>query len=210
MTVLPLSTTNGTTPQRGRFVMPRHTFTFTSSGITVECHKVSPALFNTLLAAVAKEARAGKHPEHPYPEVPKVKVDVAGEITEEEVLGGELYEKYQKDIRDWNDWAQNEAGLRFLTMVALDYLVLDNEGVTEEVQRMQKALQRQGADLPDLGISLEGYSEAEVARLHFLFSVCMLDPVNDGQAFMGFLIGQAQPREEAIQENIASFRPTRD
>lgn len=204
MSVADLPLHNGTT--RGRFVMPRHSFTFPSSGITVECHKIGPQLQSAITQAVIRECKEGKYPDHPYPEPPKQMVDIGGEMVEQEALGGEQVAEYQKTLRAWGVWADQEIMVRYLVMAILDYAILDDKDISEVIERTRKALARQGADLPDLGIPLEGYSDVEINRLYYLFCVCALDPMNDGQAFFAFLVGRSHPREEAIRERIASFR----
>ena len=199
---------NGTIiPMRGRAVVPRNYFTFPSSGITVEFHKVSMTAWNAIQTAVQKECQQGKHPDHPYPKTPMAMVDVGGEMKLEEVRGGDKYDQYIKDLEAWNAWATQEVALRFLAMLAVDYMVVDDDQVATEVDRMRKALQRQGADLPPLGIDTTGYSEAEINRMYFLVVCCMIDQEADGMALMGFISSKALPREEAIQDRVAEFRP---
>lgn len=207
MTVLPLSSTNGVTHQRGRAVAPRHRYTFATSGITVECHKISIAYRDAITAAILKESKAlsADHP-NAYPRRPTMRMEVGGEWREEELQGGEEYDAWTVKMQAWNRWAENQMGLRLMTMVALDYLILDDEAIAEEMERVTRALARQGADLPDIGIPLDGYTTEEVNRLYFLFTRCMLDPENDGQAFFLFLVGRSQPREEAVEATIATFR----
>lgn len=208
MTVLPLSS-NGT--QRGRTVVPLHTFTFPSSGIAVQCHKMSPSLQGALLQSIIKECKALPDDDpHAYPTPPMQPINYGTEehpdIKMEERRGGEEVEAYQQRLRAWEVWAANKSAERLLIMVALDYLVVNQDDVTAELERTSRALARQGAEMPDLGIPLDGYAPEEIDRLKFLFLCCMLDPQNDGQAFLGFLIGRSQPREEAVQDRIASFR----
>ena len=208
MTVLPI-TSNGV--QRGRTVAPLHRFTFPSSGITVECHKMSPALQGALIQAIIKECKAlPADAPRAYPNPPTQEVnygtDEHPDIRVEERLGGDEVAAYQKALAQWEAWAQQEAALRLLKMVAIDYLVVNDADIAEELERTRSALARHGAELPDLGISFDGYTPEEVNRLNFLFLCCMLDQENDGQAFMRFLIGRSQPREEVVAERITSFR----
>lgn len=198
---------NGTvTPIRGRAVVQPYRFTFTSSGITVQCRKISPTVMTAFIAALRKECQRGEHPEHPYPEVPKQTVDVAGEMVEQEVRGGDLLEQYNAQSAAWYAWANGIAGLRMLRMVAVDYIIANDEEVGAEVGFHRTALQRAGADLPDLDMDMTGYTDAEINRVYYLFCCCMLDQEKDTTAFMSFLMGRSQPREEAITDRIADFR----
>lgn len=196
---------NGTS-HRGRAVVQPYRHTFPSSGITVECRKVSPTALTAFVTAIKKECQAGQHPEHPYPEIPKVQVNVAGEMREQEVRGGELLETYLKDKQAWETWATQKAALRFLRMVAVDYMTFDAKEVTSEVAFLRRSLARDGAELPDLEMDMTGYTEAEIDRVYYLFCVCMLDQERESQALMSFLMGRSQPREEAIHDQIAAFR----
>lgn len=205
MTVLPLSPTNGT--QRGRTVAPHHRYTFASSGVTIECHKISPTFITAISAAILKECKArDADAPNAYPRRPTRPTLVGGEMREEEVHGGEEYDAWLAAMQTWQAWAEREMGLRVLQMVALDYLIINDSDIAEELERVRRSLARQGAEMPELGFPLDGYTPEEQNRLYFLFTRCMLDPENDGQAFFQFLVGRAQPREEAVAATIASFR----
>lgn len=202
MTVLPLSDHR----PKGRGVPPRYTYTFASSGITVECHKVSPAAVDAISRGVRKEAQNPEH-EHAFPAVPTQAIDYGnGDIRQEELPESSWSDEYKTKRREWEVWAQNEAMKRFLSMLICDYIEIDLDAARAEIAHMEKSLHRQGAELPDLGIALDGYSEDEITKLRYVYTCCMLDAANDGQAFVAFMIGRSQPREEAISDRIASFR----
>jgi len=204
MTVLPLS--DHQQRQKGRAVPPRYTYTFASSGITVQCHKVSPTAMESIGQAVRKETRNPDHP-HAFPSVPTQAIDYGnGEIRQEELPESAWDDDYKKKRREWEAWANSEVGARFVRMLICDYVEIDLEAARNEIDHFERSLKRQGAELPDLGIDTEGYTDDEILKLRYVFLCCMLDPQNDGQAFSGVMIGRSQPREEAIQDRIASFR----
>lgn len=213
MTVLPLSPAINGVQRGGRNVVPLHKFTFPSSGVTVEFHKMSPTAFAAITQAITKECKAldADHP-NAYPIAPTQPVNYGTktkpDIRVEEMKGGPEYEAYLERLRLWEAWAQDELGRRVIAMIAIDYLEIDPAIVADEVERVRRALKRQGAEMPDLGFSLDAYTPEQADRLYFLFTCCMLDPQGDGQALFAFLVGRSQPREEEVATRIASFRAT--
>lgn len=204
MTVLPLSDHR----PKGRGVPPRYTYTFASSDITIECHKVGPSAVEAIARAVRKEAQQPDHT-HPFPPVPTQEIDYGNDDKRQEELPESSWsDEYKTKRREWERWAEMETMQRFLAMLICDYIEVDLDAARAELDHLEASLKRQGADLPDLGFALEGYSADEQTKLRFVYTCCMLDPANDGQAFVQYMIGRSQPREEAIQDRIAAFRAT--
>ncbi len=206
MTVLPLS--DHQVRQKGRGVPPRYTYTFASSGITIECHKVGPSALESLGRAIRKETQRPDHP-HAMPPVPTQEIDYGNDDKRQEELPESAWsDEYKAQRREWQTWVDTEVGKRFARMLICDYVEIDLDAARDEIAHLEKSLKRQGAELPDLDIDTEGYTDDEILKLRYVFMCCMLDPANDGQAFVQYMIGRSQPREEAIQDRIAAFRAT--
>lgn len=202
------------TQHTGRKTPARNRFTFRSSGVTVEFYKVSPLisnLINEALLRYSKELPA----DHPfaYPHPPTQEVDYGdGEKRHEELPETAWSDEYREQRKAWVAAFNNRAATRLMSAIVLDYVIFDPEDINEGLSRLERSLKRFGGELIDVkeGFLLDGVdiSEEEERKLQYYLGCCMLDqnPQGEGQAFMRYVFGQSQPREEAVESTIASFR----
>lgn len=208
MSALPL------TQHTGRKAPARNRFTFPSSGVTVEFHKVSPLISQLISEALLRYSK-GLPPDHPfaYPEEPTQPMDYGdGEIRHEKLPETAWTDEYREKRGAWITAFNNRVATRLMSAIVLDYIVFNPEDIDEGLSRLERSLKRFGGELINVqeGFLLDGVdlTEAEERKLQYYLGCCMLDqnPQGEGQAFMRYVFGQSQPREEAVDSTIASFR----
>jgi hypothetical protein len=201
-----VATLNGThvPTDAGRYVKPLPFYTFRSSGLSVQVRRISPSTGTLLMQGIIKECKAlPEGHEHVYPKPPVYDTEVGPEPNENDA-------DFIAAKTLWLAWAEQEAATRLLRLIAADYVSVPAEVVTEALERLQRSLRREGAELEPMPIDMERYSQDEADRMQYLFSCCMLDPQRDGQDFLQFVFGQSQPQEEQIQAYQATFQSPRN
>lgn len=199
MTAIESPPLNGVVRQRGRAVPAPMTYTFKDTGITVQMHRMSPMTLNHLNSAILKECKAlPPDHEHAYPKPPVQMVAVGGgepipQVHDEDPA-------YIKALAEWQAWSQSETSDRMIRMMAIDYLVVNDDEIQPRVDQVRRMLRREGVPLDEpIG---DEYTQEDRNRIVYLRHVC-LGSTEDLREFSLFLSQRTQPSEEAIQDAVA-------
>lgn len=199
MTLTNTQPLNGVVRQRGRAVPAAMTYTFKDTGITVQMHRISPMTLQHLNAAILKECKAlpADHA-HVYPKPPVQMVAVGGGEPIPQVHDEDP--DYLKALAEWQAWSAGETSDRMIRMMAIDYLIVDDNEIRPRVEQVRRMLRREGVPLDEP--EGDDYTQEDRNRIVYLRHVC-LGSSDDLREFSLFLSQRTQPSEEAIQDAVA-------
>lgn len=175
---------NGTAHHQsgGRAVPAFPSFTFPSSGRTVQVRKISPMTMERIARGVQKDM--------PPPQPPVFEVELDGGVKTKET--NEADPAYQQALRDYREQFKLETGKRFMRLCASYVLVSDVP--TDEVAEYRAAMDAAGAPVDD-----------DDDRWVYLWEMCAAGQ-QDMQDFQAFVLGLSQATQEAVQAHVDSFR----
>ena len=175
---------NGTAHHQtsGRAVPAHPSFTFGSSGRTVQVRKISPMTMQRIAQQVQKDM--------PPPAAPVFEVEIDGGVTTTETNDADP--QYQAALRAYTEQVRLETGMRFMRLCASYVLVSDVPA--DEVAEYRAAMDAAGAPV----------DEAD-DRWVFLWEMCAAGQ-QDMQDFQAFVLGMSQATAEAVQAHVDSFR----
>jgi hypothetical protein len=166
----------------GRAVPDYPSFTFASSGRTVQVRKLSPMTMQRIAQQTQKDM--------PPPAAPVYEVEIDGGVKTTET--NEADPVYQQALRAYNEQVKYETGMRFMRLCAS--YVLASDVPVDEVAEYRAAMDAAGAPLGD-----------EDDRWVYLWEMCAASE-RDMQDFQQYVLGRAQATPEAVQAHVDSFR----
>lgn len=165
----------------GRTPPPLPSFTFPTSGITVQIRRLGPFTSDELTKAVIRQ--------HPRPQPPMNRVEIGGEVRDEP---NDADPDYVTSLAAWERAVRSHASEKLFDLVVNYSVVCEIDADAVEQARLMLQM-----------IDSSAVTDAS-DRAVYVKHVCILSQ-EDVTKLLAFVTSQSQPTEEAVQAHVETF-----